>query len=522
MPKTTNPYDDLAAMFLTGGDGSAKPINAPGHTSTNMQGNGAPSVAVLDVPTKSPKDFASQPRAGIELLIVGHLPVRGNLWLTPYADLRSREIGATALVRLDGPEPSIQLLRAPQHTSALATRGTMVSTIDELAPFIDYWIIRAPSNARNESLAAAYRIADQITILTSADEPAVVAAYQIIKDMAQACGDAVERLPSIAVAVVGSDRATADIVVERLTRATTSFLGMDIQLAMCLPRIDAGLKSTRYIGFAEQAAPDYAQVIAALDRARISPAGPGATADDALTIAGRLYAERDDAQARDVEHVLRTPRVSPPASVPPLAASLPNEDELSKWVSAARNRLASDPAGASRSDPPAIDTRKPKAESQRHSSHPPIKLAPKPAMAIEAKQPPKESEPARDGRPVPLCSYINIDGGGLKLLPVRMPGHERIEIAADAAGRLHVVGQEQSLRELRLVEQWTRTHRELLIMACPQHPIDSLAAPHCHVFTDRPSSLADLHGADLSLHVLAPVVVNGSTGWYAAALNAVS
>ena len=518
MPKTTNPYDDLAAMFLTGGDGSAKPINAPGHASTNAQGNGAPSLAVLDAPTKSPKDFASQPRAGIELLIVGHLPVRGNLWLTPYADLRSREIGATALVRLDGPEPSIQLLRAPQHTSALATRGTMVSAIDELSPFIDYWIIRAPSNARNESLAAAYRIADQITILTSADEPAVVAAYQIIKDMAQACGDAVERFPAIAVAVVGSDRATADMVVERLTRATTSFLGMDIQLAMCLPRIDAGVKSTRYIGFAEQVSPDYAQVIAALERARNSPAGPGATADDALTIAGRLYAERDDAQTRDVEHVLRTPRVSPPALAPPLAASLPNEEELSKWVSAARNRLASDPASATPRDPPAIDTGKPTAESQRPSSLPPIKLAPKPAMAIEAKQPPKDSEPAHDGKPVPLCAYIS----GLKLLPVRMPGHERIEIAADSAGRLHVVGHEQSLRELRLVEQWTRTHRELLIMACPQHPIDSLAAPHCHVFTDRPSSLADLHGADLSLHVLAPVVVNGSTGWYAAALNAVS
>jgi len=138
-------------------------------------------------------------------------------------------------------------------------------------------------------------------------------------------------------------------------------------------------------------------------------------------------------------------------------------------------------------------------------------------MAIEAKQPPKESEPTRDGKPVPLTSYIT--GGGLKLLPVRMPGHERIEIAVDSAGRLHVIGHEQSLRELRIVEQWTRTHRELLIMACPQHPIDSLAAPHCHVFTDRPASLADLHGADLSLHVLAPVMVNGSTGWYAAALN---
>src|SRR5687767_1819594 len=123
MPKTTNPFDELAAMFLTGSDGSSKPLNA----SAGAPANGSHHTAVIDTPPNQQNGIATagQQRAGVELLIVGHLPVRGNLWLTPYSDLRSREIGATALVRLDSGEPSIQLLRTSQQTSTLAVRGSM-------------------------------------------------------------------------------------------------------------------------------------------------------------------------------------------------------------------------------------------------------------------------------------------------------------------------------------------------------------------------------------------------------------
>jgi len=40
------------------------------------------------------------------------------------------------------------------------------------------------------------------------------------------------------------------------------------------------------------------------------------------------------------------------------------------------------------------------------------------------------------------------------------------------------------------------------------------------VFTDRPASLADLHGCDLRLHLLTPITVDGRRGWYHAPLNA--
>jgi hypothetical protein len=147
---------------------------------------------------------------------------------------------------------------------------------------------------------------------------------------------------------------------------------------------------------------------------------------------------------------------------------------------------------------------------------PPMKLAPKPAVGFEIKHSATSTEPVADGQPVLLSTYVD----GLTALPVRSPGHERVELAVDATGRLHLLGREQTLREMRLVESWSRAHRELIAMACPEHPIDQGVKAVCHIFSAEPVSLADLHGADLRLHVLAPVEVNGQTAWYAAPLNA--
>jgi hypothetical protein len=56
-------------------------------------------------------------------------------------------------------------------------------------------------------------------------------------------------------------------------------------------------------------------------------------------------------------------------------------------------------------------------------------------------------------------------------------------------------------------------------MACPEHVIDPAATVQLHVFATEPLEVADLHGSDMHLHVLAPVDVDGKRGWYAARLN---
>jgi len=148
------------------------------------------------------------------------------------------------------------------------------------------------------------------------------------------------------------------------------------------------------------------------------------------------------------------------------------------------------------------------------------KLPPKVVVELEHKPPAAQRpivEPEDHGQPLPLARFVN----GLTALPLRPPGHERIEIAVDDAGRMHVMAREANLRELPIVSQWARAHRELIAMACPQQRFDPAASPVCHVFTSEPATLADLHGGDLHLHVLAPVSVGENTAWYAAPLNVV-
>ena len=145
------------------------------------------------------------------------------------------------------------------------------------------------------------------------------------------------------------------------------------------------------------------------------------------------------------------------------------------------------------------------------------KIAPNPTFEVEPKEPAAPaSEPGESGRPASLARFIE----GLTPLPVRCPGHERLELAVDQAGRLHVIALEPHLRELPVVRSWARSHRELIGMACRGELIDPAAEAVCHVVSDRPALLADLHGSDLRLHVLAPVTVEGKQGWYAAPLNA--
>src|SRR5258705_10184449 len=85
--------------------------------------------------------------------------------------------------------------------------------------------------------------AGRITILSSADEAAIVAAYQLIKDLAQAAEQAKCTLPAIGMAIVGVDHAHAVAVIERLNRTTISFLGVEVRLVLAMPRMDAGVKS---------------------------------------------------------------------------------------------------------------------------------------------------------------------------------------------------------------------------------------------------------------------------------------
>jgi hypothetical protein len=179
-----------------------------------------------------------------------------------------------------------------------------------------------------------------------------------------------------------------------------------------------------------------------------------------------------------------------------------------------RQRAAAEPATVAvtprASQPPAVDGGHQRLEW-------PIKMKPKPSIELEPKDPPQTVETDEQGSPALLAGHID----GVTFLDVRCPGHEQLEIGVDTSGRLHVVACEEQMREIRVVEAWACAHSELIDKASPDQWIDtSTTSVICHVFTDTPASLADLHSTGYRLHVLAPITVDGRSGWYYAPLNA--
>ncbi len=412
MTQTVDPFDELAALFLTEAD-EQRTVDRDGHCTT------------------------------VELVVVGHLPVRAGLWLTPYADARAREGGPTALLRLDSDEPSIQILQPPEAMVKMSASPAGYATIRDAVGVlaragVGMWVIRPASEVAPSELLEAG--ADRITILSSADEAAIVGAYQRLKDLVEAAQQSGVAMPSLGLAVPGADRQAAERMRQRLNRTTSTFLEIQLPLVACVQRMDAAIRAEDFPRLADEPAPSLASVLG--------------------------------------------------------------------WIRAAS--LSEQPLAASRAST---------IEPDLGGSHPwpsSVKIAPKLSVEVEPKDPDSPTEPDAHGAPITLAKYVP----GLTPLPVRCPGHERLELGVDSAGRLHVLAREAQLRDLYAVEAWTNAHRELIARACADHWIDTTAIPVRHVFTDEPASLADLHGCDLRLHVLAPVTVAGRRGWYAAPLNA--
>ena len=528
MTQPSDPFDELAAMFLT------EPDADEAHAGGGRKGT------------------------TVELLAVGHLPVRGGLWLTPYADAVAREAGPTALLRLDGEETSLQLLRG--ESDMLSTlvqqqpQPTLPETIQGLATSVNAWIVRPPADCGPAEMIRAD--ADRITILSSADEAAVVAAYQLVKGLSDAATRIPHPLPEIALAVLGADSASAASVLDRLRRTTMECLGVDVDLVMCLTRMDAGIRSAGFLRFAGCPAPDLGDLVQWIDR---QPADDKGEEEDIAT-AGDLPHEIlemgeaiDDAadaapvvpkRRRRIRPLRMMPRVpgppshsmptraappTPPTTPPSPPSPLETSEAIRETIEelgrverllAGRARQVEPKQAEEVPEPAEAGTPGAGAEAgvmgipgTRHAGR--IKLIPTPDLSWEPKTPGKATEPDRDGLPIALAEHI----AGLTILPVRCPSHERIEIALDRQGMMHLLGREDSLREMRFVETWAKAHRELISMACREHNIDPAGKSICHVFTDAPVSLADLHATHHRLHVLAPVDVDGKRGWYAAPLN---
>ena len=457
IPPAPDVLDELAAMFLTNtdepDDGSGD-ANGPAEPDPKHPASRTPQTHDPSSRNASSGDLAADRTA--EILLIGHLPVRGGVWIGPVVDAlaraRRRSIG---LIRLDHERPIVELLggqqKVPDHELPLSR------LIDHCAPRVDAWAVRPAITLTPRDLARTKTA--RYTLISGADDAAIVAAFRQIKSILIAAEDAGRPQPHFEIVIVGCASERADQMVRRLNAAAEGLLDEPVRLATCLPRIDAEMRTTGPVHCADADCPPLEDVLGWIERA------------------GR----------------------SPETEVPPVIETAPF--------------ITREPSADSKA--PLTPTADAKPAAAPAPNRPRVKIAPKPAATIEEKDSaPHPSHDPGDGEPS-LTRAVE----GLRPLKPRCPGREAVDLAVDEDGRLHLLTREDHLRDLAFVERWAMLHRDLLTLACPEDGIDFDRPVVRHLLTDRPASVSDLHGSDLRLHVLAPVEVAGRRGWYAAPLN---
>jgi hypothetical protein len=229
-------YDALADLFL--GDTDER---EPPRASTPPSGRGILTLVSsndLDEPFAIASD-QTQPGLTIEGLIIGHLPVLASAWVSQYARYVAEQVGKwVGLVRIRSGHATIELVgppgaqSPPPGTSASALKSALAHAAAQTA----HWIIRV--DELSEPRLAELQGVDRLTLLSGADEAAVVASYRTLKLLSERATHSNE--PTLGVAIVGAPKDRAKEAAERLARTVEVHLGQRLRLTACIPQIGPG------------------------------------------------------------------------------------------------------------------------------------------------------------------------------------------------------------------------------------------------------------------------------------------
>ncbi|RMH28175.1 MAG: hypothetical protein D6692_06430 [Planctomycetota bacterium] len=235
-------HDALAELFL--GDAAfaprpmspadepqPKPTSAP--PSSRYEGS-----AVRSVRADSDSDHRAE-RPQIELVVLGHLPVRASLWVRQYACQAARKRGETvSLVRTSGGSVAVDVITGVQRAEVEPVESIEDAIAVAMAA-ASRVILRVDETAEPELLERGG--IDEVTILTGADEAAVVASYRLIKSLAASLDDRLDsdEPPRLRVAVMGGSGEVIAQACKKIERACKAFLDRPVEVLDASGRIDA-------------------------------------------------------------------------------------------------------------------------------------------------------------------------------------------------------------------------------------------------------------------------------------------
>ncbi len=442
--------------------------------------------AFLDAPNPVRAGAVSARRT---IALVGSMPSPVGLWLRQVAESHARERGPVCMLRLESDAVQLQLFRATGLRPPMRADASLEEMIRALASIVTNWIVVPASG----ELAAIPAGATDLLLLSSTDEPAVLAAYTLLKQVAVAPIDGVLRgaSPPIAVQMLGSALEECVDAAESLAVTAREYLQLDLRFQGGIHRIAPTEPTLQKIFEGES--PRLEQVF---DMIRLADSSSNSSAR------GERFAPRAD-RVR--------PRTSAPSNfaAPQLSpSSVPTSAPASMHASthAATQPFDAAPIPFTVSDAPrCANARGPAPVSAPRIDPMPAltasraTIAPAPAVAFAVPtMPPMPTLPVRarivDGElPSPFAAEIT----GLTLLPFRAPREATVELAIDDAGRMHVIGHARLMTALLRVRAWAIEHATILRLAHPA--LVSVDAPMIDVVITDVREAQPIDGATVYL-----------------------
>ena len=167
----------------------------------------------------------------IAILLEGHLPVRGALWRVAAAELMAASKPATLL---DVDDRQV-------HATSFGGGPCDATTLEHLVarPTAGHLWIVAGSEVVTDPQAI--EVADELVLVTGADQAAVVGAYRLAKQV-------IETAPAgigVGLIIAGSPHAQAEDVWNRLADTLKTHLSVEPRLIGVLPKLDVSEPPTR-------------------------------------------------------------------------------------------------------------------------------------------------------------------------------------------------------------------------------------------------------------------------------------
>jgi hypothetical protein len=407
---------------------------------------------------------------------MGHLPVRAAPWSNQYCRSLADESGlAVVAVREVYDHVSIDLFQA--HEATLVPQG--VRTAEEALAFAaqSARLVLQTDDSRLTD-AASHPCVDRVTVVCGANEAAMIAAYRTFKSLAHSANPARDVPLRFQVAIMGEKRASAQLAVGRLTKASRSFLNTDVDLVAVVERVGPSRMQSLYRG----ARPAGARSI--LDLAfDAPPAAPSRSAAPA-----RASAIADP--------------IAPEPALPELG---------SRWEQPVARAGRREVAAARPTPRPHMSTDVPVPPAAGHAaSREPARPAPLPTHQPGSGAGFGAGHEAASPRPS-LAVLL-----GLSALPFDCPAAGGVELATDDQGGLHVAvlrdGRDpgKDLQELLAARSWALRYAAMLRLLGvrmpatdgpePESPVDE--AVTLHVVTHSALGAEQLLASGVRVHLL--------------------